>query len=583
MIRLDQISVSLPGSKGRHEKILKNITLNIPRGDWLLLAGPNGSGKSTLLQAIAGIHTVDEGSMAFDGNEEPADCGRSLKFAVMFQDPDDQFAAGSVKNELFLSAWSSGGGRSVGSAKNAAERSAVEKRVGEAVDMYSLGSFLDNNPHDLSAGEKQMLAMASVWLSDPECLLLDEPLSFLDGEAKTRCIRFVREMNGRGITIIWASPGGDEMIHAKSFACLDHGELKFHGGFETFMNFLRKNDIAVRLPRILEIGREFGQIICNKTGACDNSGLSERTFEDLNTAGSEKGEISRGGEKSPARCPVELDSVFYAYNRGDDVIRNLSFSVGRGECLGITGNNGSGKTTLIELAAGVIKPRAGRITSNTGVHHRGKGRGGSDKQGKVFYLMQSPEKMLFAETVFEELAFGLRNIGVRTEKIFSKASHALSLAGLDFDLLFERSPVRMSFGEKRRLALAIALSLDPALVFFDEPSACLDRGGLKILISSIWLLRSRGAASVICSHDVDFLAEICDRVLFLREGRIADSVEIVNGRMSESSTWPSYCEKPLVLELQDFEPSSGSRVGRPELSAGGFIRSIFAHSETDVF
>ena len=190
MITLDDITVALP-PRGPHARpILKHVNLAVDKGEWIAVVGPNGSGKSTLLATQAGWWPVTSGRL-----ELPP--GQSV--ALMFQEPDNQFVASSVRNELLLS---------LPPELNGNERT---RKIETAIDRFSLAAFLTRNPHELSGGEKQRLALATVWLGDPQILLLDEPTSYLDTAERRRCIDFVAELNGRGVTIIWVTPGGEEI------------------------------------------------------------------------------------------------------------------------------------------------------------------------------------------------------------------------------------------------------------------------------------------------------------------------------------------------------------------------------------
>jgi len=164
MIKLDDITVALPAGSAYARPILKNITLTIREGEWLALVGGNGSGKSTLLGTIAGLWPVASGTL------ERPDHG----VALLLQEPDNQFVASSVQNELLLS---------LSPHLSGAERTA---RFAEAVDKFSLGELLVHNPHELSGGEKQRVALATVWIADAKVLLLDEPTASLDAVERAR-------------------------------------------------------------------------------------------------------------------------------------------------------------------------------------------------------------------------------------------------------------------------------------------------------------------------------------------------------------------------------------------------------------
>ncbi len=187
---------------------LDGVSLRVERGDWIGIVGDNGSGKTTLLTAVAGLVALARGTR---------ESSPEVRTALLLQEPDNQFVATSVRHELALS---------VPADVSANARSA---RVAEAIARFALDLLLDRNPHRLSGGEKQRLACASVWLEDPHVLLLDEPLAYLDAGARERVVGFVREMNARGVAVVWTTPDEEDLALARRVVTLDHGRLRAGG------------------------------------------------------------------------------------------------------------------------------------------------------------------------------------------------------------------------------------------------------------------------------------------------------------------------------------------------------------------
>jgi energy-coupling factor transporter ATP-binding protein EcfA2 len=203
---------------------------------------------------------------------------------------------------------------------------------------------------------------------------------------------------------------------------------------------------------------------------------------------------------------VEFDGVSFGYD-DDDVFSRLDLSIGAGDCVGVSGPNGAGKSTLLLLAAGVLEPRRGRLARR---FERARSRG----RQPVFYLPQSPERMFFAETVLEELAFGLRRLGLSGDDAHRRAAAALEEVGLDPGRVLEQQPFDLSYGEMRRVAFAVAGALEPALLLLDEPTACLDPEGVALFYDLLDAHRAAGTTVVVASHDRRALGA-CDRVFAL--------------------------------------------------------------------
>ncbi len=421
--------------EGARHPALDHVSLSIPPASWTAIVGANGSGKSTLLGALAGLVPLRSGTLERSGTP---------RVALLHQDPDNQLVATSVRNELALS---------VPLDVDAGARAA---RIDDAIVRFDLAHVLERNPHRLSGGEKQRLACATVWLERPDVLLLDEPLSFLDADARARVIAFVRVEHARGAAVVWATPGEDREL-ARAVVYLEGGHLVAR---EPTMRSDPPSPIPKRAARM------------------------------------------HGGE-----IVLRAERASFAYD-GRVVLASVDLEVAKGECVGVVGRNGAGKSTLLVLLGGALAPASGRVAR---AEHAG-----------VLYLPQTPERMFFAETVREEIAFGLSRTrrGLDAGRIDEIARESVRAAGLDPADVLARSPLQLSFGEMRRVAFAVAHSLAPALLLLDEPASCLDRAGRDVLAALVRARVDDGAAVVIASHDPGHLEGLCDRVLDLREGRL---------------------------------------------------------------
>ncbi len=437
MITLQGATVSFPSAPHGRRTILDNIDLNIRRGEWIALVGGNGAGKTTLLSVIASLVPLTSGELRF------GDGGRAPRVGLLLQEPDNQLVTSSVLRELVLSA-----------------DAGADDAVAEASRRFGLDDLRARNPHRLSGGEKQRLALATVWLQNPDIVLLDEPTTFLDEDATARCVGFVREMHAAGATIVWVSPGDLAIDDAETVVCLESGAVVFHGSRDGFAAWPRHHEHVFPQPP-------------PRTGVI---------------AGSPRA--------------LEFDDVSFGYGDGD-VLTGLNLSIGVGECVGIAGRNGSGKTTALLLAGGVLSPGSGTLTPAT-----------RNGEQRAFYMPQSPERMFFAETVFEELAFGLRSLGVTGAEARARTAGALEEVGLDPGGFLERQPFQLSCGEMRRVAFAIAGVMEPSLLLLDEPTAGLDPAGVALFYELLNTFRRAGTTILVASHDRRALAA-CDRVVSL--------------------------------------------------------------------
>jgi energy-coupling factor transport system ATP-binding protein len=220
---------------------------------------------------------------------------------------------------------------------------------------------------------------------------------------------------------------------------------------------------------------------------------------------------------------LSLKNICYRYtgvNASDRwILDDVSLEIGANECVALVGPSGSGKTTLIQHFTGLLKPAAGEISwngENIWASHFKQ----NILRQKIGIVFQFPESQLFEETVAKDVAFGPQNLGVRGEDIDRTVDEALRTVHLDPQEVSSRSPFRLSEGEKRRVAIAGVLAMDPDLVVFDEPTAGLDPGGVRLMANIVRELSARNKSVVIVTHNMDFVAEVCSRVVLLSEGSI---------------------------------------------------------------
>ena len=248
---------------------------------------------------------------------------------------------------------------------------------------------------------------------------------------------------------------------------------------------------------------------------------------------------------------IKLENVCFSYNRDCDsplVLRDINIELKDSELVGIVGPTGSGKTTLIELISGFHKPVSGRVLyDDIDVYENGTMT--PDLRGKIAVVFQFPEKQLFADTVFDDVAFAPRNQGVADEQIEAITKDSLALVGLNFEKIYRKSPFNLSGGEQRRVAIAGGLAANPEFVFMDEPTVALDFKGFQCIEQAVSSLYSKGKTVVIVTHDVDLIAKTATRIIALKEGSIVYdgcSVEFFNNDELVSSI---NLELPEVMRL----------------------------------
>ncbi len=482
MIFLDSVDVT-----AGDRTILRDVTLRLKAGDWVGLLGTNGAGKTVLLRTIASQARL-----------------QSKRVFFVLQEPDNQFVAGTVLAELSVSV------------STQTNDDVAQQRISQAVDRFRLQLLLDRNPHELSGGEKQRLAIASAWVAAPDVLLLDEPAAYLDPDAHRACVAVARELSQQGSAVVWAAHSREGIAFASTWWCIADGGVSV---FET-------TDVGTSDAQIPPVFATALERIAEQLDLPAYESLiriAERLAGRVPTPPVEHRE-SPGG-----RLVAITDATFYYHAQGHRLtVANLTVSAG--ECVGIVGSNGSGKSMLLHLLTGARDSKQGKVDWAD--------------NARPFLLVQSPEDMFFTESVADELAFGLRRHR-RVDNVEEQSRAALVAVGLAPDRVMANNPQDLSLGEMRRVALAIAHTLRPNLIALDEPTSCLDRYGADQLVDIVTQWRRDGAGIAIASHDTDFLARVCDRVVVIDSDGSAQSARPA----SDPGAWPAPWT-PLILQLQ---------------------------------
>jgi energy-coupling factor transport system ATP-binding protein len=476
VIRLRDVSFAFPGALGRD--FLEGVNLEARDGEWIAVAGGNGSGKTTLCRLMAGLAKPRAGSVEIDG-ADPACAPREDRAAApavgaAFQNPDSQFVTPSVEREILFGLENLGLGPGE-----------MSSRLAAAAGAFSLHGLLARNPHTLSGGEKQRALLACLWAMRPRHLILDEPFSFLDAAARRDFLEALRDSFRReGKTIVWSTIDAGEIELADRVIYMERGRIRFDGA---------PADLARSIPR-------------------DDL---ERSLVDRGTAAPRKAAATRFGPPGVAAAAVDLRAARFSRGDGGFVLEIPALSISPGERIGVCGPSGSGKTTLLLACAGLLPPRSGVVSLF--------GRRAVSKRdfpaGRAAFLFQSPEEGFFAPTVREETGLAHRRLaGAGGEA--AAVSRALRDVGLDPAEFLERSPFRLSQGEKRLVALASVLVIGAELYLLDEPTIFLDGAARRRFGAALDRLSARGAAIVVASHDESFLGGSADRIVRLEKGRI---------------------------------------------------------------
>ena len=276
---------------------------------------------------------------------------------------------------------------------------------------------------------------------------------------------------------------------------------------------------------------------------------------------------------------INLTNVFYTYMTGTpferQALNDVSVSIEKGEILAIIGHTGSGKSTLVQHLNGLLKPSSGKVTIDA-IDISGRGGEAKKARQQVGMVFQYPEHQIFAETVYEDIAFGPRNRGFSAEEVDKQVHEAMAFVGLDFDTFAKRSPFQLSGGQMRRVAIAGVVAMNPDYLVLDEPSAGLDPRSRNAVFKEILALhKERGIAIVLVTHSMEEAAKYANRMLVINKGKIlfdGKPAEIFNQHKDELVAVGM--DEPQVYKLSALLRSKGLDIAEGITDSAELVKNI---------
>jgi energy-coupling factor transport system ATP-binding protein len=536
MVRVQDLHWRYPsfGDAQEYPWTLRGIDLEVRRGEFYGITGPSGAGKTTLCRCIVGLipHAARiplrryshhlKGSVWVDGtlvtgvnsqgNEwqgerrgDPLGSGiASPQVGMVLQDPETQFLKMSLLHEVAF-----------GLQLLHLDRHAIQERVEEALEWVGLGSLIADaayvHPNDLSGGQKQRVAIAAFLAMCPDLLILDEPTSDLDPQGKREVIETVRVLRERyDLTVILVEQDPD-ILHrfCNRIALLEGGQVRLVDdatGFYRQVETLRQHG-AYRLE-VSEIASKV-HILCDGAVPIRVDECLACFPRDLSSA------LQPADVEPQGKAAIEVQDLEYAYEDGTRALRGVRFDVHSGEMFALLGANGSGKTTIAKVLNGILAPSGGQVrVLGQNVARRAVRR---QLARQVGYVFQNPDHQIFTRQVREEIAYGLRNLELSKADIAVRVEETLVAVGLGH--LAEEDPLFLGKGQRQRLAMAAVLAMRPKILIVDEPTTGQDYRMVCNVMELLTALHKKGTTLLIITHDMKLVAEHCQRVVVLNEGK----------------------------------------------------------------
>ena len=575
VITVENLRYRYPHTK---ELALDGLDFSVEKGEFIGIIGENGAGKSTLSQAIMGLvpqfyKGAYGGMVTVDGIEAGKTpvaqlCGH---VGLVFQNPFNQLSG--AKDNVYEEV-------AFGMQNLGVPAEEMKKRVEEALKLLDIWQYRDRNPFDLSGGQMQRVAIASVLVMRPDVMILDEPTSQLDPEGSDEVFRAVETLTGSGITIL--------MIEQKieKLAAYCDRILLLHKGKQIAFDTPQKvfsmpdlNDYGIQAPAFTRICKaeqvtladgtypvtvkEAAEVLREKRlGVYEHANAEAGVQKAVGASAAGTGQVqaknaetgARSGQSGTCRKAENVASVDkqfriekldFSYLADIPVLEDLNMKLDQ-RPTAIIGQNGAGKTTLVKLLKGLLKSVSGSIYFH--------GEDISDKTvamlaGSVGYVFQNPDDQIFKYNVMDEILFGPLNIGMDPERAKKEAARALELTGLVGKE--KENPYDLELYERKMTAIASVLAMDTDVLILDEPTIAQDWKGRQIIGSIIRSLSGRGKLVIAILHDMDFVAENFERVIIMAHGQVLADGTAKEVFAQEEVLKKARLQKPYVMQLSE--------------------------------
>ncbi len=525
---------------------LRGVDFSVREGEFVAILGHNGSGKSTLARLANGLLTPTSGritALGLDVGDEKNLFEIRRQVGIVFQNPDNHTVASIVEDDVAF------GPENVG-----LPREEIGKNIAFALDAVGMSEFRHASPNRLSGGQKQRIAIAGVLALKPRVMILDEATAMLDPRGRKEVMDVVLKLNREeNITVILITHFPEEALLADRAVVMHEGKIVAQGAPEEI--FSKEADLkkyALVSPRSVKLCRALTSHGLAIADSMDAEKIADDIYEAFKTVKPDFIVDTEGAGASSAAFPLSKNqngqvvckNLSYIYNEkspfATQALKKVDLEIDSGEFFGIIGHTGSGKSTFVQHLNALLKvPTAEKkykekkrkkeplsektVLRVSGYDLTDKKTDFRELRSKVGMVFQYPEYQLFAETVFEDVAFGLKNFcpNATEVEIYNAVKEAIETVGLNFEEVKKRSPFELSGGQKRRVAVAGVIVTKPEILVLDEPAAGLDPTGKEEMMALLHKIHSDWCKTVIIvSHDMDEIAENCTRAAIFSAGKV---------------------------------------------------------------
>lgn len=490
---------------------LEDVSFSVQPGEMIALVGGNGSGKTTLARHLNALAMPSSGTVLIDGRDTR---DRSQHAAIradvgmVFQHPEDQVVATLVEQDVAFGP------------ENLCRLPAnIRRHVDAALAVVSMSEHRLREPHMLSAGQIQRVALAGVLAMQPRCIIFDEATAMLDPRGRRDILRQMQDLNRQGITILFITHFMHEVPLASRILLLNRGRLAYDGSpAALFAEQALLAECGLEQPAVIRYRLALPALFHDAPRDLTRLQTMLDAIPEYTDAATSRHPQAEPTQASPAL--IRIEGLQHTYLKDTPLahqsLRHVDLTIPESLPHGIIGATGSGKSTLLQHLNGLYLPQAGRVQV-----------GPFDLTAPdvdllalrrfIGMVFQNPEQYFFEQYAGDEIAYGPKRIEGNTA-VREQVRWAMELVGLDFELFKDRLSSTLSGGEQRKVALAAALATHPRLLVLDEPTAGLDPASRRLLLDNLRRLRDQGVQSIFSSHNMEDIVESVENVTVLVHG-----------------------------------------------------------------
>jgi len=542
---------------------LDGIDFQVEKGQFIGIAGENKAGKSTLCQAFAGLvptmfRGAYGGKLLIDGAEAAKTPIAELcqKVGLVFQNPFNQLSG--AKDTVFEEI-------AFGLQNLGIPREEIFKRVEENLKLLDIEEYRDRNPFDLSGGQTQRVAIASILAMEPKVIVLDEPTSQLDPQGSEEVFRVVDKLAKTGITIVMVEQKIEKLAsYCDKILLLHKGKQIAYDTPERIFSRDDLEELGVKPPvytqvcRALSVSRKEGEDRLYPVTLAQMERLRDQFPPKLSGRA-----FAKDQEEIHVPAVFKIQDLKFHYQPDIPVIEHLDLCLDA-RPTAIIGQNGAGKTTLVKLLKGLLKPNAGSISfEGEDISKRTV----AQLAGKVGYVFQNPDDQIFKNRVMEEVMVGPLNLGKSREEAGKLAAEALEMVGLMEAA--EENPYDLDLSERKMVAIASVVAMDPKVLILDEPTIAQDAKGRAVLGRIVRTLSEKGKFVLAILHDMDFVAEYFERVIIMAHGKVLKDGPGETVFYEKESLLKARLEQPHAARLCELLGYEGAFMTAEDMKAAG--------------